>query len=80
MLRHWSQFVPNMSTDIRGHEAPHHHHDHQNDLCIKAGSDESELNVSVIVRDHKVDVHKYAVLFCHLKKRQPRKCACFMVS
>ena len=26
MLRHWSQFVPNMSTDIRGHEAPHHHH------------------------------------------------------
>ena len=20
MLRHWSQFVPNMSTDIRGHE------------------------------------------------------------
>ena len=21
MLRHWSQFVPNMSTDIRGHEA-----------------------------------------------------------
>ena len=26
MLRHWSQFVPNMSTDIRGHEALHHHH------------------------------------------------------
>ena len=25
MLRHWSQFVPNMSTDIRGHEAPLHH-------------------------------------------------------
>ena len=26
MLRHWSQFVPNMSTDIRGHEAlPNHH-------------------------------------------------------
>ena len=25
MLRHWSQFVPNMSTDIRGHEALHHH-------------------------------------------------------
>ena len=26
MLRHWSQFVPNMSTNIRGHEAlPHHH-------------------------------------------------------
>ena len=26
MLRHWSQFVPNMSTDIRGHEALLHHH------------------------------------------------------
>ena len=26
MLRHWSQFVPNMSTDIRGHEALHHYH------------------------------------------------------
>ena len=25
MLRHWSQFVPNMSTDVRGHEALHHH-------------------------------------------------------
>ena len=24
MLRHWSQFVPNTSTDIRGHEALHH--------------------------------------------------------
>ena len=26
MLMHWSQFVPNMSTDIRGHEALHNHH------------------------------------------------------
>ena len=25
MLRHWSQFVPKMSTDIRGREALHHH-------------------------------------------------------
>ena len=25
MFRHWLQFVPNMSTDIRGHEALHHH-------------------------------------------------------
>ena len=25
MLRHWSQFVPNMSTVIQGHEALHHH-------------------------------------------------------
>ena len=28
MLRHWSKFVPNMSTDIQGHEALHHHHHH----------------------------------------------------
>ena len=26
MLRHWSQFVTNMSTNIRGYEALHHHH------------------------------------------------------
>ena len=26
MLRHWPQLVPNMSTDIGGHEALHHHH------------------------------------------------------
>ena len=25
VLRHWSQFVLNVSTDIRGHEALHHH-------------------------------------------------------
>ena len=25
MLTHWSQVVPNMSTDIRGHSALHHH-------------------------------------------------------
>ena len=25
MLRHWSQFVCNMSTDIRGRETLHHH-------------------------------------------------------
>ena len=26
VLWHWSQFVPKMSTDIRGHDALHHHH------------------------------------------------------
>jgi len=30
ILRHWSQFVHNMSTDIRGHEALHHHHCREN--------------------------------------------------
>ena len=28
MLRHWSQLVPNMSTDIWGHYASFHHHHH----------------------------------------------------
>ena len=28
MLRHWSQFVPDMSTDNRGQETLHHHHHH----------------------------------------------------
>ena len=29
MLRHWSQLVPNMSTDIWGHYASLHHHHHR---------------------------------------------------
>ena len=29
MLRHWSQFVPNISADIRGHESLHQHHQQQ---------------------------------------------------
>ena len=35
VLRHWSQFGPNMSTDVRGHEAlllHHHHHHHHHHL------------------------------------------------
>ena len=37
VLRHWSQFVPNMSTDIWGHEALHHHHHHHSaSLCFQA--------------------------------------------
>ena len=34
MLRHCSQFVPNMSTDIRGHEALHHRHHHHTESFI----------------------------------------------
>ena len=34
MLRHWSQLVPNMSTDIRGHKALRHHHHHHRDASI----------------------------------------------
>ena len=34
MHTHWSQFVPNMSTDIRGHQAPHHHHHPSSNQCV----------------------------------------------
>ena len=40
MLRHWSQFVPHMSTDIGGHEALRHHHrarDRAHELCESRG-------------------------------------------
>ena len=37
MLRHWSQFVPNMSTDIRGHEALHHQKCAINNLVVGGG-------------------------------------------
>ena len=34
VLQYWSQFVPNMSTDIRGHEALlHHHHPYPTHAC-----------------------------------------------
>ena len=60
MLRHWSQFVPNMSTDIREHEALHHHHRARvraQELCESRGG-RPELpvpnkpTVSVDVKQH----------------------------
>ena len=60
MLRHWSQFVPNMSTDIRGHEALHHHHFRTQELCERRG--ERPGLPSLIVRTVSVDAKQ------HLKK------------
>ena len=39
MYTHWSQFVPNMSADIRGHEALLHHHScvRVQELCESRG-------------------------------------------
>ena len=48
VLRHWSQLVPNKSADIWGLSLHCHH---QNDSCIKMGSDESHFNASLTVRD-----------------------------
>ena len=39
MLRHWSQFVPDMSTDIRGHEALHHQSGTELRSCVKVEVD-----------------------------------------
>ena len=38
VLRHWSQFVPHMSTDIRRHEALLHHHQQQMERLVSACS------------------------------------------
>ena len=45
------------------------HCHHQNDSCIKMGSDESHFNVSLIVRDKVTDgVHRPQ----HLKRKESR--------
>ena len=51
VLRHWSQFVPNMSTDIRGHEALHHHHLSSSEFrsCVKVEVDVLGFPPSLIV-------------------------------
>ena len=50
MLRHWSQFVPNISTDIRGHEALHHHHQ-------KSAEQEQSLSKASVVTKWTGDHH-----------------------
>ena len=75
VLRHWSQFVPNMSTDIRGHEAllhHHHHHPQWSELrsCVKV-----EVAVlgspSLIVLIVSVDVKQ------HWRRRRRKRIASF---
>ena len=44
MLRHWSQFVHNTSTDIRGHEALHHHH------CVTHNVERASCGVHKLLR------------------------------
>ena len=39
MLRHWSQLVPNLSTDIRGHEVLLHHLQPELRSCVKVEVD-----------------------------------------
>ena len=56
MLRHWSQFVSNMSTGIRGHETLHHHQSGSQSLTgviglYFASNQSASLNVTVINTD-----------------------------
>ena len=50
MLRHWSQFLLNMSTDTRGHEALHHHHHPVSELFLKTRQSLSPLDHAVACR------------------------------
>ena len=61
MLTHWSQLVPNVLTDIRGHEALLHHHLHTHhrvqEVCESRGGRPGlsvlmSLTVSVDVKQH----------------------------
>ena len=66
MLTHWSQFVPNMSADIRGrHEVLHHHHHHH--LCVQLpSSEESDGGASRAVMGGSTLVGLMAVLIMSL--------------
>ena len=59
MLRHWSQFVPNMSTDVRGHEDLHHHH-HNRFCCFVL-----TMHQYIVLTMHQYAVKKFitAVVF-----------------
>ena len=60
MLRHWSQFVPNMSADIRGHEALLHQH-----LCPTKAMDrrsrQARKERTVAVAAHWVRIRTFTV-------------------
>ena len=49
------------------------HRDHQNDFCIKMGSDESRFNVSLIVRDKVTRQCPQTTTFEKKKKEEEKK-------
>ena len=68
VLWHWSQFVPNMSTDIRGCEALHHRHQtdgHPSQIHTTEGW---EWSVDIPVMQLSAVVCSLSVDFCHYKK------------
>ena len=43
LLRHWSQLVPNMSTDIWGHKASIHHHQRPLGCAVPVGAESGQV-------------------------------------
>ena len=58
-----------MGTEVPEDRWGTRHCHHQNDSCIKIGSDENHFNVSLIVRDSHKSVHKPQPFW---KKRRPK--------
>ena len=51
MLRHWSQFVPDISTDIRGHQALHHHQNHiRQERSVLESGEERHVKAILILK------------------------------
>ena len=53
MLRHWSQFVPNMSADIPGHEALLHHQEEEEEEArtdILGGGERQKLYTPTLIK------------------------------
>ena len=66
MHTHWSQFVPNMSSDIRRHAPLHYHHHHLHTPFLPSSPSPISLVVSVNVKHHayllSVDVKHHVYL------------------
>ena len=67
VLRHWSQFVPNMSTDIRGHEALLHH------LSVRCYHDVKPERQGGNIHSCPTKHTKIMFIFCPTKRTKTRQ-------
>ena len=78
MLRLWSQFVPNMSADIRGHEALRHRH-------LESQATKSQFQFSVLPSTplrgvySETFIHRYNIPLAHSFTRLYIFCFCVVV-